>query len=62
VARQQGALSLELRTATALARLHQNQSRRETGRNVLAPIFTRFTEGFQTKDLLTAKTLLDELT
>ena len=62
LAHRQGAFSWELRTATALARLHQNQSRRETARNVLTPIFSRFTEGFQTKDLLTAKTLLDELT
>jgi len=62
LARQQGALSWELRAATSLARLHQNQSRREIARNVLTPIFNRFTEGFQTKDLLTAKALLDELT
>ena len=62
LARKQGALSWELRTATALARLHHNQSRRETARKVLEPIFKRFTEGFQTKDLLTAKALLDELT
>ena len=62
LAREQGALSWELQTATALARLHQNQGRRETGRNILLPIFSRFTEGFQTRDLLTAKTLLDELT
>jgi predicted ATPase/DNA-binding winged helix-turn-helix (wHTH) protein len=59
---QQGALSWELRTGTSLARLRQNQSRRETARNVLTSIFDRFTEGFQTNDLLTAKALLDELT
>ena len=62
LARQQGALSWELRTATSLARLHQTQSRREIARNVLTPIFNRFTEGFQTDDLLAAKALLDELT
>jgi predicted ATPase len=62
LARQQGALSWELRTGTSLARLRQNQSRRETARNVLTSIFDRFTEGFQTNDLLTAKALLDELT
>jgi predicted ATPase len=62
LARQQGALSWELRTGTSLARLRQNKSSRETARNVLTSIFDRFTEGFQTNDLLTAKALLDELT
>jgi predicted ATPase/DNA-binding winged helix-turn-helix (wHTH) protein len=62
LAQQQGALSWELRAAMALARLRRNQGRPETARNVLAPIFSRFTEGFQTRDLLTAKGLLDELT
>ena len=62
LARRQGALSWELRTATSLVGLHRNQSGGEIARKVLTPIFNRFTEGFQTEDLLTAKALLDELT
>jgi predicted ATPase/DNA-binding SARP family transcriptional activator len=57
--RRQGALSLELRCATDLARLWQQQGRPAPARNLLAPIYARFTEGFDTADLRAAKTLLD---
>jgi predicted ATPase/DNA-binding winged helix-turn-helix (wHTH) protein len=60
-ARRQGALSLELRSATSLARLHQRGGRTTQARTVLAPVYRRFTEGFGTADLVTAKTLLDTL-
>ena len=60
-ARQQGALSLELRSATGLARLWHRQGRSASARELLAPIFARFTEGFATADLRAAKSLLDNL-
>jgi hypothetical protein len=60
LAHRQGALSWELRAATSLARLYQD-SRQEEARNVLAPVSSRFTEGFDTADLKEAKALLDEL-
>ena len=58
-ARRQGALSLELRCATDLARLWHQQGRPAPARDLLAPIYSRFTEGFATADLETAKTLLE---
>jgi len=54
-------LSLELRAATSLARLLRNQGRPEDAIACLRPIYDRFTEGFGTADLVTAKQLLDEL-
>jgi predicted ATPase/DNA-binding winged helix-turn-helix (wHTH) protein len=60
-ARRQGALSLELRSATSLARLHQRGGQTTQARKVLAPVYRRFTEGFGTADLMTAKALLDTL-
>jgi predicted ATPase len=60
-ARQQGALSLELRAATSLARLWQSYTRSEEARELLAPIYERFTEGFDTSDLKAAKSLIDDL-
>ena len=57
--RRQGALSLELRCATDLARLWQQQGRAAPARDLLAPIYTRFTEGFDTADLEAAKALLE---
>jgi predicted ATPase len=60
-ARRQGALSLELRSATSLARLHQQGGRTTQARKVLAQVYRRFTEGFGTADLITAKALLDTL-
>jgi predicted ATPase len=60
-ARQQQAKSWELRTATSLARLWQGQGKRKKARDLLAPIYNWFTEGFDTKDLIEAKALLNEL-
>ena len=57
---RQSALSWELRAATSLARLWREQSRKEEARELLAPIYARFTEGFATADLRTAKALIDE--
>ena len=59
--RRQDALSWELRSATSLARLHHRQGGTPQARKVLAPVYRRFTEGFQTADLLAAKVLLDAL-
>jgi predicted ATPase len=61
VARAQDAKSLELRAATSLARLWQSRGKREEARELLALVYDWFTEGFDTADLLDAKTLLDEL-
>ncbi|MGE0826020.1 MAG: adenylate/guanylate cyclase domain-containing protein [Candidatus Binatia bacterium] len=60
-ARQQEAKSWELRTSTSLARLWQQQGKKHEARQLLAEIYNWFTEGFDTKDLQEAKTLLDEL-
>ena len=60
VARQQGALSWELRAATSLARLLRNQGRPADAIACLQPIYDCFTEGFDTADLIAAKQLLDE--
>ena len=62
VARGQSAKSYELRTATSLARLWQQQGRRQEARDLLAPVHDWFTEGFDIRDLKEAKALLDELT
>jgi tetratricopeptide (TPR) repeat protein len=60
-ARRQGALSWELRAATSLARLWHEQNRTRAAREILAPVYDRFTEGFETADLRAAKLLLDGL-
>jgi hypothetical protein len=60
-ARRQGARLLELRAAASLARLWGEQGRRTEARELLAPIYVWFTEGFDTADLKEAKALLDEL-
>jgi len=60
-ARQQGALSWELRAAKSLARLLRDRDRVDEARDLLAPIYDRFTEGFGTADLQAGKKLLDEL-
>jgi predicted ATPase len=61
VAQSQKARSLELRAAADLARLHRDQGRFAEARNLLAPIYNWFTEGFDTQDLKEAKALLEEL-
>ena len=60
-ARQQSALGWELRTATTLARLLSDQGRRTEAHDMLAGIYGRFTEGFDTSDLKTARRLLHGL-
>jgi predicted ATPase len=60
-ARRQQAKSWELRTSTSLARLWQSQGKRREAYELLAPVYGWFTEGFDTKDLLDAKSLLGEL-
>jgi predicted ATPase len=62
IARQQQAKSLELRAATSLARLWQQQGRCADAYQLLAEVYGWFTEGFDTADLREAKALLDELT
>ena len=61
IAQAQQAKSLELRAATSLARLWGEQGRRVQARDLLAPVYGWFTEGFDTADLKEAKALLDEL-
>jgi TolB-like protein/class 3 adenylate cyclase/predicted ATPase len=61
IAREQGTRGYELRAATSLARLRRDQGRRGEARDLLAPIYGWFTEGFDTPDLKEAKALLDEL-
>ena len=48
-------------TSTSLARLWQSQDKRQDAYELLAPVYGWFTEGFDTRDLLEAKALLDEL-
>ena len=61
VARRQDAEWWELRAATSLARLWQDQGRVSDAHDLLASVYGRFTEGFGTADLVAAKTLLNEL-
>ena len=61
VARAQQAKSLELRAAMSLARLWRDQGKPQQARELLAPVYGWFTEGFDTLDLKEAKALLDEL-
>jgi predicted ATPase len=61
VAQQQGSKSLELRAAVSLARLWADVGRRSQARDLLAPIYGWFKEGFDTADLTDARALLDEL-
>ena len=51
----------QLRAATSLARLWQSQDKRQDAYDLLAPVYSWFTEGFDTADLLKARALLDEL-
>jgi predicted ATPase len=61
VAREQQAKSWELRAAMSMARLWRDQGKRDEARDLLAPVYEWFTEGFDTRDLKEAKALLDEL-
>jgi class 3 adenylate cyclase/predicted ATPase len=61
VARQQQAKSWELRAAMSMARLWRDQGKPQRARELLAPVYGWFTEGFETLDLKEAKKLLDEL-
>jgi hypothetical protein len=61
VARRQQAKALELRAALSLSQLWQQQGQRHAARELLAPIYGWFTEGFDTADLQEAKALLEEL-
>jgi len=62
ISRRQGARTLELRAATSLARLWSDRGRNAEARDLLAPVYGWFTEGFETLDLKEAKSLLDALT
>jgi predicted ATPase len=61
IAREQGTRGYELRAATSLARLWRERGRRSEVRDLLAPLYGSFTEGFDTQDLKEAKALLEEL-
>jgi class 3 adenylate cyclase/predicted ATPase len=61
IARAQRAKSWELRAATSMARLWRDQGKRQQARDLLAPVYGWFTEGFETLDLRTARALLEEL-
>jgi predicted ATPase len=61
VARKQQAKSWELRAAMSMARLWRSQGKSQQARELLAPVYGWFTEGFDTLDLKEAKTLLEEL-
>ena len=54
-------MSWELRAAMSMARLWRDQGKREEARDLLAPVYFWFTEGFDTRDLKEAKALLKEL-
>jgi predicted ATPase len=61
IAQQQKARSFELRAAMSLARLWRDQGKVQQARELLAPVYGWFTEGFDTRDLKEAKALLEEL-
>jgi predicted ATPase len=61
IAREQGTRGYELRAATSLGRLWREQGRRTEARDLLAPLYGWFTEGFETADLKEAAALLSEL-
>ena len=62
VANEQGARLLELRAAMSLARLWRDRGKTSEARELLAPVYGWFAEGFDTRDLKEAKALLEELT
>ncbi|MEE9175512.1 MAG: hypothetical protein V3U19_04980, partial [Thermodesulfobacteriota bacterium] len=61
MAKKQGAISLQLRTSTSLARFLKDLGRSEEGKNVLSNVYGRFSEGLDTGDLKKARQTLDEL-
>ena len=61
IARAQQARSWELRAATSLARLWRDLGKVQQARELLAPVYEWFTEGFDTRDLKEARALLEEL-
>jgi predicted ATPase len=61
VARRQEAKTWELRAAMSMARLWRDQGKRDKACELLAPVYEWFTEGFDTRDLKEAKTLLEQL-
>ena len=61
IARAQQARSLELRAAMSLARLWRDQGKHVDARDLLAPVYSWFTEGFDTLDLKEARALMDAL-
>ena len=61
IARQQQAKSWELRAAVSMARLWREQGKRDEARDLLAPVYGWFTEGFDTLDLKESRALLDEV-
>jgi predicted ATPase/DNA-binding winged helix-turn-helix (wHTH) protein len=61
LAGEQSALAWELRSATALARLLSEDGQRDQARDTLAPVYDRFTEGFETADLRIARCLIRDL-
>ena len=61
MAREQGALLWELRIALSLARLRIAQSRDDEAKQILAPVYGRFTDGYETSDLRAAQIMLDTL-
>ena len=61
IAEEQGAFLLKLRASTSLARLWRDQGKPQQARELFAPVYGWFTEGFDTRDLKEAKALLEEL-
>jgi predicted ATPase len=61
IAQRQKAKSLELRAVRSAARLYQHQGKRKKARDILAPVYESFTEGFDTVDLREARALIAEL-
>jgi predicted ATPase len=61
IASRQQAKSWELRAAMSMARLRRYQGKQDMAHDLLASVYVRFTEGFETLDLIEAKALLDEL-
>jgi predicted ATPase len=61
ISREPQAKSWELRAAMSMARLWRDQGKRNEARELLAPVYGWFTEGFETRDLKEAKAFLDQL-